>query len=80
MRERWKRWSGIPGVFEKSGAYPKSLALLYDAIGYERWVRYPDVPVSIDSPERRERVRDVARRRLDAEAAQASINVFLTPP
>ncbi|MGZ6989260.1 MAG: hypothetical protein ACXVH0_09895, partial [Thermoanaerobaculia bacterium] len=65
-----------PGVFEKSGAYPKSLALLYDAIGYESWVRYPDVPVSIDSPERRENVRDVARRRLDAEAMQEGINVF----
>jgi hypothetical protein len=71
-----------PTVFEKSGAYPKSLALLYDSIGYESWVRYPDVPVSIDSPERRPRVRDVARRRLDAEAMQAGIvfNAYLINP
>jgi hypothetical protein len=41
------------------------------------------VPVSIDSPERRERVSDVARRRLDAEAMQMSINLpdaFLINP
>jgi hypothetical protein len=72
-----------PGAFARPNTYPKSLALLYDSIGCESWVRYPDVPVSIDSPERRERVRDVARRRLDAEAVQESINppnVFLINP
>jgi hypothetical protein len=72
-----------PGAFERPYRYPKSFALLYDSIGYERWVRYPDVPVSIDFPERRERVRDVARRRLDAEAAQEGTNLpegFLINP
>jgi hypothetical protein len=72
-----------PGAFEMPRPYPKSLALLYDSIGYASWVRYPDVPVSIDSTERRERVRDVARRRLDAEAAQEGIyhpDAFLINP
>ena len=64
-----------PGVFGSTGEYPKSLALLYDAIGYESWVRYPDVPVSIDTTERRDRVCDVARRRLDTEAAQEGLNL-----
>lgn len=62
-----------PRAFERPDAYPKSLALLYDAIEYGRWVRYPDVPVLIDSPERRGRVRNVAERSLDAEAAQEVI-------
>ncbi len=35
-----------PAMFANPDAYPKSLALLYDAIGYDNWVRYPDVPVS----------------------------------
>ncbi|MCM3877400.1 MAG: hypothetical protein NEA02_13415 [Thermoanaerobaculia bacterium] len=59
-----------PEVFEQSGAYPKSLVLLYEAIGYGSWVRYPDVPVSVDSPERRALVRRVSGLRLEAEAAQ----------
>jgi hypothetical protein len=50
--------------------YPKSLALLYDAIGYESWVRYPDVPVSIDSKERRALVRNVSGLQLATEATQ----------
>ncbi len=72
-----------PGLFATPDYCPKSMALLYDSIGYERWVRYPDVPVSIDSPERRELVRDVARRRLDAEAMQKGSrlpDVFLINP
>jgi hypothetical protein len=65
-----------PGAFARWWkAYPKSLALLYDSIGYERWVRYADVPVSIDTTERRDRMREVARRCLDAEAAQEVINL-----
>jgi hypothetical protein len=62
-----------PGAFASETTYPKSFALLYDSIGYESWVRYPDVPVPIHSPERRERMRDIATRRLDAEAKQESI-------
>jgi hypothetical protein len=67
-----------PGLIEMPNQhhdYPKSMALLYNSIGYERWAHYPDVPVSIDSAERRERVRDVARRRLDAEAMQSIISL-----
>jgi hypothetical protein len=49
-------------------SYPDSLRLLYDVIGCDRWAGHADIPVSIDSPERRARVRDVAARRLEAEA------------
>lgn len=60
-----------PALFVNPLAYPSSLASLYDAIGYEKWVRYPEIPVSIESPEERARVRDVATRILDAEARKA---------
>jgi hypothetical protein len=57
-----------PAMFEKPYTYPSSLGLLYQAIGYDAWVRYPEIPVPIDSPERRARVREIAGRRLEAEA------------
>jgi hypothetical protein len=64
-----------PGAFERY-AYPKSFALLSDSIGYERWVQYPDVPVPIDSPERRALVRDVSGLRLATEATQGGRILF----
>jgi hypothetical protein len=57
-----------PEMFANPASYPSALTLLYDVIGYDKWVRYPEIPVSVDSPERRARVRDVATRRFEAEA------------
>jgi len=59
-----------PGLFATLYNYPKSMALLYDAIEYDKWVRYSDVPVPVDSPERRALVRDVSGLRLATEATQ----------
>ncbi len=47
-----------PALFGGPWAYPKSLATVYDAIGYDSCVRYPDVPVSSDDP----RLRDARPR------------------
>ena len=59
-----------PEMFANLSSYPVSLRLLYDVIECESWAGHADIPVSIDSPERRARVRDVAARRLEAEARE----------
>jgi hypothetical protein len=71
-----------PAMFENPNAYPSSLGLLYQAIGYDAWVRYPEIPVPIDSPERRVRMREVAARRLEAEAEGGPVlpEAFLVNP
>ncbi len=65
-----------PATFSYPHSYPKSLALLYDAIGYEGWVGYPDSPVSVDSVEARAQVREVAGRKLKTEATQEGRVLF----
>ncbi|MDL2717232.1 MAG: hypothetical protein PT977_05715, partial [Acidobacteriota bacterium] len=59
-----------PGLVATPSNYPKSLERLYDAIGYDKWVGYPDVPIPVDSPERRALVRSVSGLRLATEATQ----------
>ncbi|GEM_PF-1379982 len=57
-----------PEMFANLSSYPGSLRLLYDVVGCDRWAGHADIPVPIDSPERRARMRDVFARRLEAEA------------
>jgi len=65
-----------PGIFSKPYVYPKSLALFYDAIGYERWVRYPEIPIPLVGPERRQLLRAGFGRILADEAATADTFVY----
>ena len=72
-----------PEMFANLSSYPDSLRLLYDVIECDSWAGHADIPVSIDSPERRARVRDVAARRLEAEARKggpARLEAFLINP
>ena len=64
-------------------SYPASFRLLYDVIESDKWAGHSGTPVSIDSPERRARVRDVAARRLETEARKGSPDLpeaFLLDP
>lgn len=65
-----------PGLFAKPYSYPRSLERLYDAIGYENWFGYPDVPVPVDSPAQRALVRDVSNLHLETEATQGGRALF----
>lgn len=57
-----------PKLFGGTWAYPKSLAEVYDVIGYDSFVRYSDVPVPLTSPALRENARAVLTRPALAEA------------
>jgi hypothetical protein len=57
-----------PSLFGGPWAYPKSLATVYDAIGYDSFVRHPDVPIPLTSPGLRDAARDVIARPALAEA------------
>ena len=60
-----------PGALGGPSSFPKSLALLHDAIGYDRFAGDPETPLPIDSPEQRAAISATLGSRLAQEAATA---------
>ncbi len=59
-----------PDLFKNPSAYPKSIARLYEAIGYFSWAGYPDIPVTGLLPENRDATRDSVSKVLASEARE----------
>ncbi|MEO8587480.1 MAG: hypothetical protein ABI584_15040, partial [Acidobacteriota bacterium] len=72
-----------PALFQKAGAYPKSIAILYEAIGYASWVGLPDVPVTGLMPANRDATRRSVSKTLTSEAKEnggAPADAYLIDP
>jgi hypothetical protein len=65
-----------PALFGGPWAYPKSLATVYDAIGYDRFASHPDVPVPLTSPAARDEARAVLTRPA-LDEAHAAVSKYL---
>ncbi|HEY3350335.1 MAG TPA: hypothetical protein VGM13_11215 [Thermoanaerobaculia bacterium] len=58
-----------PAMLKGPPVFPKSLARVHDAIGYDRFVGDPETPLPVDSPERRTAIASILENRLADEAA-----------
>jgi hypothetical protein len=65
-----------PAMIPRQFVYPSSLRRAYEALDYEAWVRYPDIPIPLAGPDRRRQLREGLDRTLADQAITADTFIY----